>query len=352
MSYFTTTKKGEIYELKSDLNSDRKDKKKEAVKRVIASMTIGKDVSSLFADVLKCMQTDDLELKKLVYYAQHQAELVILVVNSFVKDMEDPNPLLRALALRTISCMRVERILDYTCEALRKCLKDPDPYVRKTAVICVAKLYDLNPELVEEYDLLEVLKEMLSDGNPAVIANTVAALNDIDEMSQGQRKFIIEESILTKLLVALNECTEWGQIVILDGIAQHGVINKKEGAENIIEQVLPRLQHANAGVVMSAIKVVLKCLDLIENSDYTTQIVYKLSPPLVSLLAAEPEIQYVALRNINLILKKKTKILKDDLRIFFCKYNDAPYVKYEKLQIMVRLASEKNIQQVLSELKE
>ena len=64
--YFTTTKKGlffgysvlfflhrlcashfltgEIFELKSELNSDKKDKRKEAVKKVIASMTVGKDV--------------------------------------------------------------------------------------------------------------------------------------------------------------------------------------------------------------------------------------------------------------------------------------------------------------------
>ena len=54
--YFTTTKKGEIFELKSELNSDKKDKKREAVKKVIASMTVGKDVSSLFPDVANCMQ--------------------------------------------------------------------------------------------------------------------------------------------------------------------------------------------------------------------------------------------------------------------------------------------------------
>ena len=30
-------------------------------------MTVGKDVSSLFTDVLKCVETDDIELKKLVY---------------------------------------------------------------------------------------------------------------------------------------------------------------------------------------------------------------------------------------------------------------------------------------------
>ena len=34
--YFTTTKKGEIFELRADLGSDRRDKKKDAVKKVIS----------------------------------------------------------------------------------------------------------------------------------------------------------------------------------------------------------------------------------------------------------------------------------------------------------------------------
>ena len=38
--------------------------------------------------------------------------------------------------------------------------------------------------------------------------------------------------------------------------------------------------------------------------------------------------------------------------MFFCKYNDPPYVKLQKLEIMVRIANEKNFEQLLSELKE
>jgi AP-1 complex subunit beta-1 len=53
-------------------------------------MTVGKDVSMLFPDVVNCMQTDDLELKKLVYlylinYAKTQPDLAIMAVNTFVK---------------------------------------------------------------------------------------------------------------------------------------------------------------------------------------------------------------------------------------------------------------------------
>ena len=40
------------------------------------------------------------------------------------------------------------------------------------------------------------------------------------------------------------------------------------------------------------------------------------------------------------------------MRVFFCKYNDPPYLKVEKLDIMIKLASEKNVDTLLSELKE
>lgn len=58
--------------------------------QVIASMTVGKDVSALFPDVVNCMQTDNLELKKLVYlylmnYAKSHPDMAIMAVNTFVK---------------------------------------------------------------------------------------------------------------------------------------------------------------------------------------------------------------------------------------------------------------------------
>lgn len=40
----------------------------------------------------------------------------------------------------------------------------------------------------------------------------------------------------------------------------------------------------------------------------------KLAPPLVTLLSSEPEVQYVALRNINLIVQKRPDILKHEMK--------------------------------------
>jgi vesicle coat complex subunit len=123
-------------------------------------------------------------------------------------------------------------------------------------------------------------------------------------------------------------------------------------ASDIVERVIPRLQHANASVVLAAVKILILYLDYGISKELQELIIRKLAPPLVTLLSTEPEIQYVALRNINLILQKQSAVLSEEVRVFFTKYNDPPYVKLEKLEIIVKLASESNIEQVISELKE
>ena len=45
-------------------------------------------------------------------------------------------------------------------------------------------------------------------------------------------------------------------------------------------------------------------------------------------------------------------VLKNEMKVFFVKYNDPIYVKLEKLDIMIRLTNHSNIAQVLAELKE
>lgn len=77
---------------------------------------------------------------------------------------------------------------------------------------------------------------------------------------------------------------------------------------SICERVTPRLSHANSAVVLSAVKVLMKFLELLpKDSDYYNTLLKKLSPPLVTLLSGEPEVQYVALRNINLIVQKRSE---------------------------------------------
>ncbi|KAI9823511.1 MAG: beta-adaptin [Phylliscum demangeonii] len=352
---FAVPRKGETFELRAGLVSQYAYERKEAIQKTIMAMTLGKDVSSLFPDVLKNIATSDLDQKKLVYlylmnYAKSHPDLCILAVNTFVQDTEDPNPLVRALAIRTMGCIRVDKMVDYMEEPLRKTLRDESPYVRKTAAICVAKLFDLNPTMCLENGFLETLQELIGDPNPMVVANSVTALAEITEAAPATKALRVTPAVLKKLLMALNECTEWGRVTILTTLANYKAADVKE-AEHICERVSPQFQHVNPAVVLAAVKVLFLHMQKI-NADLSRQYLRKMAPPLVTLVSSASEVQYVALRNIDLLLQKQPDLLSHEIRVFFCKYDDPPYVKLEKLEIMVRIANDQNFDQLLAELKE
>jgi AP-1 complex subunit beta-1 len=249
-----------------------------------------------------------------------------------------------------MGCIRVDKMIDYMEEPLRKTLRDESPYVRKTAAICVAKLFDLAPAMCLENGFLETLQEMIGDPNPMVVANSITALVEIMETAPETKALKITPTTLKKLLMALNECTEWGRVTLLSTLADYKSQDIKE-SEHICERVAPQFQHVNSSVVLAAVKTVLLHARHI-NPEQAKTYMKKMAPPLVTLVSSAPEVQYVALRNIDLILQKHPDILNKELRVFFCKYNDPPYVKFQKLEIMVRIANETNVDQLLLELKE
>lgn len=62
--------------------------------------------------------------------------------------------------------------------------------------------------------------------------------------------------------------------------------------------------------------MILLQMELITSTDVVRNLCKKMAPPLVTLLSAEPEIQYVALRNINLIVQKRPTILAHEIKVF------------------------------------
>ncbi|EDN92601.1 conserved hypothetical protein [Sclerotinia sclerotiorum 1980 UF-70] len=365
-SLYNRSPQGKVAELRLELNSGgKKDKnhaaKKIALKKIVANMTMSNnDMVALFPDIVGCMQIPSLEIKKmcflfLVNYARMKPEVAVkalptLQEASFYLDMNDSNPLVRALALRTMSYIHVRDFVEATVPPTKQLLRDADPYVRKTAAFCVAKLYDHDRHLVEGSDLIDRLNSMLRDDNPTVVASALASLMDIWERSDAI-KLTIDYGNASKMVQILPDCSEWGQTYILEALMSY-VPQESSEALLLAERISPRLSHSNSAVVLTCIRVVLYLMNYINDQKQISALCRKLSPPLVTLLAKGPEVQYLALRNALLILQRRPEVLRNDIRVFFCKYNDPIYVKVTKLELIFMLANEKNIQEVLTELRE
>ena len=128
----------------------------------------------------------------------------------------------------------------------------------------MAKLYTVSPKLVIEQEMIKLLQGLLQDGNAIVVANACASLLEISN-STGKNYFKFHKGAnLNKILSAVNESNEWGQIFILEAISTYDPQNADE-ADQICERIMPRLSHNNPAVLLSAVKVLLKNIDFLKD---------------------------------------------------------------------------------------
>ena len=354
MNIFKHESKNEILQIRDDLDGNNPTKRKAAAKKTISLMRQGENVQSLFASMLRCVKTPDIELKRLsylylVHYSTQEPEQAIMAVNTFIQDSQDDNPLIRALAVRTMCRIRLENIAEHMLSPLKKALEDQDPYVRKTAALGVAKLYEFVPESVENANLLNDLLKLLHDENPMVVSNTTAAIVEINE-HRTEPIFKLTSESIGPLLSASSACTEWCLTILLDALSHY----KPESADDaafLIDRLIPFLKHANPAVVVGAFKCIFLYME--EDKRPSSELFPQIIPPFITLVTgAESEIQYVVLRTWSLFVRKYPKALQKDIRMFFCKYNDPSYIKMEKLDIIVTICGTQTAQLVLDELNE
>lgn len=347
-------KKDALHLLRDQLDSNDPDERKNAAKKVVNLMRAGENVGELFASMLRCVKTDDLELKRLVYnyivtYSQEQSEESIMVVNTFVLDSQDANPLVRALAIRTMGRIRIETVAEAMIIPLKQCLQDKDPFVRKTAALAVVKVYDTIPEAVENAELFKLLINLMYDENPMVVSNTTAAILEINQ-KRSSPIFTFDGSCVPQIVAAIPASTEWCQTILLDALGNYEPDSPEKAAE-MIDRLMPFLKSANPSVVIGAFKCIFLFMDF---DDRRPQDLFgQILPPFITLVnSAEPEIQYVVLRTLSLFVQKYPKALSKEVRVFFCKYNDPSYIKMEKLDIIISTCLPSNVNPVLDELAE
>ena len=112
-----------------------------------------------------------------------------------------------------MSYIPIPVVINSLTEQLRHCLKDRDPYVRKTAAICVAKLYTADPHKAEKGGFVEMLRDLLLDSNATVVSNAVAALSEIGDRQDGVI-FKLNLTVANRLLAALGESSEFVLVVV------------------------------------------------------------------------------------------------------------------------------------------
>ncbi len=357
-SYFTESKKGEVNELRRLLRefATEKDKsrKREIIKKVIAYMTLGIDVSRLFTEMMLVIETRDLVIKKMVYqylcnYATANPELAQMCTNTLTKDCNNDDPMVRGLALRSLCSLRLPQMVEYVSEPLRRALQDSHAYVRKTAVMGILKLYHLDEGVLERDGFVDTLYDMLRDPDASVVVNCILVLNEL--MAKGPNGgMAINRAIMLHLLNRLSEFGEFGVVAILDLVPRYIPANEEEGYQ-IMNLLDPVLRTTNSGAFMSVIFAFLSLAQNVEGM--REQIVSRVKAPLITMMTGGSyELNYCLLKHIDALIDLCPGIFDDEYKQFYIRFHEPTSVKYLKITVMSKLVNPSNAPDIVAELTE
>lgn len=327
------------------------------MKKVIANIMLNNnELLNLFPDIINVMRIDNFEIRKacfqyLVKYAKHSAADAREALPFLSRLKNDSNPKMRALSLKTMSSIPLGEYIDLSINTIRELSKDKDPYVRCIAAFAVSRVYQHASETATSANLIEELNTLLYDNDETVVSNTLASLGYITENGK-TLTLNIDYEHAKSLLSFLDRTSEWSQVYLLNALMSY-VPQTTEDALVMIEGVLPCLQHENAAIILNSVKVIVYYSNYVRNPELIIPTLPKrLGSSLVSLLSKPPEIQFLVLRNVILLLLGKKELLNFDVEMFFCHFEDPIYIKDTKLEIIYLVANEHNAHLVLNELEE
>ncbi|KAH6583714.1 hypothetical protein BASA60_001312 [Batrachochytrium salamandrivorans] len=351
------------------LNSKFDKEKLDALKRLVALMSKGRSVSEFFPHVIKNVASQSFDVRKLVYiyllrYAEQEPDLALLSINTFQKDMTDKNPLIRAMALRVLSSIRVPVISSIIVLALRKGVVDLSPYVRKAAANAIQKCYSLDPSQRES--LIDLLSLLLNDKSTVVLGTAVLSLNRICP-----DRYDLIHKHYHKLCRLLVDCDEWGQIEIISMLMRYTRVHflpptdtslvsstasslahppnattlsycDSDHAE-FITSLRPLLHSRNISVVLTVITAFL--------TTGCRRDLYMAIPALIRLVRYSRENQYAVLMVVLSVCRAIPTPFAEYCRWFVVFDGDVAVVRDLKLEILECIACESNVAFVLSEFK-
>ncbi|KAH6895689.1 adaptin N terminal region-domain-containing protein [Thelonectria olida] len=313
----------------------------DGLRRVLAMMYRNHKTLPFFSNVVKNVASPNIEIKKLVYiylihHAEQEPDLALLSINTIQKSLSDTNPQVRALALKTMSGIRVPVISQIVSLAIKKGVADMSPYVRKAAALAIPKCYRLDPSQAPQ--LIEYLATLLDDKQYYVAGAAVSALLEIcpDRIDLVHKHY----RTLIKQVVDMDEWSQLATLRLMTYYARKCFPQRSQPSEDkttaqpqsasvddfygestnadtgrsvttgldpdlslLLNGIRPLLQSRNSGVVVA----VTRCYIDLGTPEYVKQSI----GPLVALLRGAQDIQQIALFNIvSVCLLRPTDFVK------------------------------------------
>ena len=321
-----------LVQVRTKLESTQDVDRLDGMKSVVAMISKGRDATPYLASVFKLSSTTSLEVRKLVYlvvlrYAPLHPDLALLSINSFQRDLTDPNPLIRGMALRTLSGIQIDTVSEIVMLAVSKAVRDPHPYVRRIAAFALTKCYDLDEEYYNR--IVGSFQVLLQDRSPSVLGAAMSVFKDMchDRWDLLHRHY-------RKLCLALGDMDEWSQPLCIHVLTRYARTNiSKPSDEHVdadLELLLTSLSTLAASMNPAVVMAVVHAYDAL-----LPERVPMVFPALLRLLRASPDVAYLATRSALALARAEKVDMVPVMSSFYVRASDPAYLARSKLRVLV-----------------
>lgn len=317
----------------------------------------------LFPMVVKALASSSLPTKKLVYiylttHAEHEPDLALLSINTIQKSLSHASPQIRALALTTMSSIRVPVISQIVCLAIKKGAGDMSPIVRKAAALAVGKCYRLDPSTKSVLEECIVL--LMSDRNAVVVGAAIRAWGEVC-----CERWDLWHGVYRSVVRKIMDMDEWSQVETLGWLniyarrcfprrtkkvarQQNGTASNEFNDEHTRDAAMA-VEGDQAVILDSDLDLLLRCIRPLLQSRTsavviavarcyitlgTEEHISACTGPMIALLRGSQEVQQVALYNIVYVCLSRPHLFISYATHFLVRATDPPQIWSLKLEML------------------
>ena len=337
---------------------------KEYLIRAIYIEMLGHDASFSHLYAVNLTQDKNILNKRVGYLAcslllNENSEFLILLVASLQKDLQSSNWLEVCMALTTVIKFADITIMQAVTEPIMKLLDNKNEQIRKKAVMCLYKFYQVSPITVPDCE--DRMRKLICDYDPSVMAATLPYFKE--RISKNPEKY---KDLVSPLVAILKQVIEhklprefdyhrfpgpWIQVIILEILSMLGR-DDQTSSENMYEILGQCLRRADDTGINIGYAIVYQCLKTICTIYPNSHLIELASTTISRFLSSEsPNLRCTGINGLTLIIQINPNYVMSHQKIIVdCLEENDETLKKNTFELLYKMTNLKNVEVIVDKM--
>lgn len=357
-------KEKEVLKVKIKESGVNAKKMKEYLIRAIYIEMLGHDAPFSHLYAVNLTQDKNILNKRVGYLAcnlllAESSEFLIMLVASLQKDIQSTNWLEVCMALSSVVKFANSTIMQAVTEPILKLLDHKNEQIRKKAVMCLYKFYQVNPSYVS--DINDRMKRLLCDYDPSVMAATLNYFSEcIKKNPENFKDLTSSFTVILKQIIEHKLPREfdyhrfpapWIQVRLLEILAVLGR-DDQATSENIYEILTQVLRRADDTGINIGYAIVYQCLRTI-CIIYPNQHLIELASTTISrfLSSDSPNLRCTGINGLTLIIQiNPGYVINHQQIIVDCLEENDETLKKNTFELLYKMTTQENVDIIIDKM--